>query len=346
AKTLTGDDLVKARLTPESWQVEIIGAPALLKRPRKFDDGTALDYATLLELGKTHGIKFLKAMQCRNNRCPQNHAVWEGVPLREVLRLLGDLGNVLRVNYSGYHDPTNPLSHLHAISASFSQIMENGPGEPPIFLAYRHNGVEIPQARGGPVRVIVPWGYGFKSVKSLQRIELTSDTKPLNTYGGDPDSYVKTMAWPEGTTTFEAGRPIVVRGAVVCGLSGLKHVEYWLRPDTGMEGILPAGDPAWKSAEWMPCRIDPPPSNWKRVLPAGVDAKELWGFDPQTGKPKEWPLRYSLATWSATVPELKPGKYELRARAVDLNGFAQPNPRPQQATGKNAIQCKIITVTA
>ncbi len=37
---------------------------------------------------------------------------------------------------------------------------------------------------------------------------------------------------------------------------------------------------------------------------------------------------------------LKPGKYEVRARAVDLNGFAQPEPRPIQKTGKNGIQVR------
>ena len=41
---------------------------------------------------------------------------------------------------------------------------------------------------------------------------------------------------------------------------------------------------------------------------------------------------------------LKPGAYELRVRTVDLNGFAQPEPRPQQPSGRNAIPCKIIKV--
>jgi hypothetical protein len=222
--------------------------------------------------------------------------------------------------------------------------METAPGDPPIFLAYRLNGAPIPQGRGGPVRVIVPWAYGFINVKSLQRLHLTSDTKPLNTYGGDPDSYVKTMAWPEGPAAFKAGAPITFRGAVVSGLSGLKRVEYWLRPDTGAEGKLADDDPAWKTATWQPCVIDPPPNNWKTYLPAGISSKDLWGFDPETGKPKEWPVPYSLALWSATVQDLKPGAYELRVRSVDQNGFAQPEPRPQPGSGRNAIQCKIIKV--
>jgi len=41
---------------------------------------------------------------------------------------------------------------------------------------------------------------------------------------------------------------------------------------------------------------------------------------------------------------LKPGKYELRVRTVDRNGFAQPEPRPDHQSGDNLIPCKILTV--
>lgn len=343
-KELKEEDLVKARLTPESWKVEIIGEGVQIEKVRKFDDNTALDYATLLDLGKKHSVKFVKAMQCRGYSCPQGHAVWEGVPLREVIRVLGKVDNtVMRVTFTGYHNKEYPKIRFHSISASYTQVMESAPGEPPIILAYRLNGEPLPLDRGGPVRVIVPSAYGFKNVKTLQRLTLTSETKPVNTYGGDPDSYLKTMAWPEGLTTFKAGAPITFSGMAVCGLSGLKRVEYWLRP--GTEVALSDDDPAWKTATWQPCVIEPPPSNWKAHLPAGISPKELWGFDPETGKPKEWPLRYSLATWSANQPGLKAGTYELRVRSVDQSDFAQPEPRPQQRSGKNAIQCKIIKVT-
>ena len=80
-------------------------------------------------------------------------------------------------------------------------------------------------------------------------------------------------------------------------------------------------------------------------MPAGISSKELWGFDPETGKPKEWPLRYSLAFWTATPENLKAGAYELRVRSVDQSGFAQPEPRPQQSSGRNAIRCQVIKVT-
>ena len=55
-------------------------------------------------------------------------------------------------------------------------------------------------------------------------------------------------------------------------------------------------------------------------------------------------MRYSLATWSATLEGLPPGMYEFRARAVDLNGFAQPEPRSSRRTGRNGVQVRVIEV--
>ena len=41
---------------------------------------------------------------------------------------------------------------------------------------------------------------------------------------------------------------------------------------------------------------------------------------------------------------LKGGQYEIRARAVDGNGFAQPQPRPSPKSGRNAIQVRRVSV--
>src|SRR5262249_47364915 len=64
---LTGDALVKARLTPETWRLEIVSdGSTQIEKPRKIEDGTTIDFPTLVEMGKKHGIRFLKAMQCLN----------------------------------------------------------------------------------------------------------------------------------------------------------------------------------------------------------------------------------------------------------------------------------------
>jgi hypothetical protein len=90
----------------------------------------------------------------------------------------------------------------------------------------------------------------------------------------------------------------------------------------------------------------PPPSEWEAILPAGTSPREVWGFDSKTGKPKDWPLLFSMVPWTARLEGLPPGPYEFRARAVDLNGFAQPEPRPYQKSGMNLVPCQSWVVTA
>lgn len=342
--TLKGDDLVKARLTPEMWRLEIVGdGGATIEKPRKLDDDTAIDFATLLELGKKHGVKFIKAMQCRSGNSPQSNGIWEGVPLREVLRLAGKVDNVMRVYANGFHN--NDPKQLFQSSANFTQVADNAPGELPVMVAYQHNGGPISLDRGGPVRLILPWAYGFKNIKWLQRIRLTNDTKAIDTYGGEPDAYLKTqIPGINGPRSFKTGVETSFNGAAVVGLPGLKRVEYWLRPDAGTDGKLDDDDPAWQSAEWREGIVDPPPEDWTDSLPTGISSKVLWGFDPQTGKPKEWPPRYTVAGWTVKLKDVPPGEYELRVRTVDLNGFAQPQPRPQLGPGRNTIPFKIIKV--
>ena len=69
-------------------------------------------------------------------------------------------------------------------------------------------------------------------------------------------------------------------------------------------------------------------ADWSAVLPPGVSPREVLGFDPETARPASWPLRYGMVSWSAAIRGLAPGAFEVRARAVDLNGYAQPEPRP------------------
>jgi hypothetical protein len=149
----------------------------------------------------------------------------------------------------------------------------------------------------------------------------------------------------DGPEAFKAGEEITLRGVAVVGWPGLERVEYWLRPDAGTHGRLADDDPAWKAAVWRPCRIDPPPADWAAELPAGVRPSEVWGFG-RTGRPKEWPMRHSLAGWSVTLKGLAAGAYEFRVRTVDRNGFAQPEPRPYPKSGRNEIPYKPLVVMA
>lgn len=345
--TLKGEALVKARLTAETWRLEIIAEDkATIAKSLTIDAGTELDLPALMKLGEKHSVRFLKAMQCNNIARPLGQGLWEGVPLREVLKLCGESVNARRLFYWGFHN--DKPAQMFRSSLAINQVLDTPPGEMPPFLAYKLNGEPISLTRGGPVRMVVPWAHGFKSIKWLHKIVLTNAFAANDTYAdrnNDPESYLKTAAYFDSTAAekFAAGKPVVVRGTCMVGWPGLERVEYWLRPDAGTDGKLAEDDPAWAKTEWTPGVIDPPPANWGGGLPDGVLPKDVWGFD-KTGKPKEWPLRFSVAHWSVTFADLKPGKYELRVRTVDKNGAAQPEPRPNQRSGRNLLQCKLFAV--
>ncbi|MBI5801599.1 MAG: molybdopterin-dependent oxidoreductase [Verrucomicrobia bacterium] len=344
--SLKGDALIQARLTPETWRLEITADatpnPAIkdqagISTALTLADGTALDLPALMKLGEKHGVKFLKAMQCLNIPAPLGQGLWEGVPLRDVLRLCGQLRNVRRIYYWGFHN--NDPKQIFQSSLSYSQAMETPPGELPAFLAYRLNGEPISLIRGGPVRMVIPWAHGFKSIKWLQRIVVTNDYKANDTYAeqnNDPEAPLKTAAYLDALPAkIPAGQAVNVGGLVISGLSGLKRVEYSL---TRGDAKADAED------QWTESQLEAPPADWRTALPAGVSARQILGFNPQTGQPATWPLRYSMISWSAVVKGLAPGKYSVRARAVDLNGFAQPEPRPIQKAGRNSLETREFEV--
>lgn len=353
--SLTGAAREAARLTPETWRLEVTAdattelphtkVAAAVSKPLTIAAGTALDLPALLDLGKTHQVHFLKAMQCLNIDTPLGQGLWTGVPLRDVLRLCGRVTNVRRVSFYGFHN-NDPRQRFQS-SVDYTHAFETPPGELPAFLAYRLNGEPIPPERGGPVRMVVPWSYGFKSIKWLQQITLTNNPRNTDTYAegnNDPEAVLKSAAFSDPVPAMHpTDRPLVVRGVVMCGPSGMRRVEWWVRRVEADSPALADDAPELLRAPWAECPLDPQP-DWTRVFPDGVRPQDVLGFERTTGRPREWPLRYSVAPFTATVGRLAPGRYEFRARAVDLNGFAQPEPRPLQKTGKNGIQIRRFEV--
>ena len=335
--TLKGEALVKARLTPETWRLEIEAeGKAKIDHPTKLDAGTALDLPGLLALGQKHGVKFLKAMQCNNIAQPLGQGLWEGVPLREVLRTSGKMSDVRRVYYWGFHN--NDPKQMFQSSLAINQVLDTPPGELPPFVAYRLNGQPIPLERGGPVRMVVPWAHGFKSIKWLQHIMLTNDYRANDTYAlqnNDPESYLKTAAYLDDHGAAQlSGRQAGRRSRERRWSAG----PAWSGSNTGsgpsraLTASIGDDDPAWKTALWRPCCHRPSPDRLGR-RPAGRRQAE-----PGLGLRSRWQAqgvahaiqRRTLVGRAFT--DLKPGGYEFRVRTVDKNGFAQPEPRPFHQT--------------
>jgi hypothetical protein len=330
----------------ETWQLEVIADPASdakIERPLLKANGSALTFDALLKLAATKATSYFKVITCNNLNDPLGHGLWEGVPLRDVLWLAGPVENLRHVFYYGHHNE-NP-AQIFKCYLPMNRVFEDPPGELPVLLCYKLNGEFLTGERGGPVRMIVPEAYGFKSVKWLQRIVFTNAHQPDDTYANgnnDINSWLKTYA-RFGTVPdkIKTGAALALDGKAQAGISGLTKVQCWLR---NTADPLPAGDPYFTNASWQDAQITPfDPGAIK-----GFDSAKLHPvqFDPQTKKPREWPLRYSLCRWTADLRAPGPGNYEIRCRTIDGAGQTQPMPRPFPKSGKNHIHVVKLEVTA
>ena len=310
--TLPPDVRKQIGLERETWRLEIRADPdsnSIVEAP------LTIDFEMLLELGRTHGVKFLKALTCNNLGEPLGMGLWEGVPLRVLVWMAKPVANIRRVLYDGYHN--DDPRQLFQSTLPIWRVLEEPPGELPVILAYRLNGEYISGKRGGPVRLVVPEAYGFKSVKWLQRVLLSNEPGANDTYrlgNNDLDSPMKTFARflsvPSKTAAHERFR---IGGIAQVGVSGLAAVQYLVRPK-GEEG-----------GEWREgAEILGPPSDLQQ---SGILGLELG-----------WPVRYTVVHWQAELEGLPPGEYQLRCRSIDRNGIAQPMPRPFAKGGRSEIQ--------
>jgi hypothetical protein len=195
------------------------------------------------------------------------------------------------------------------------------------------------------VRLVAPDGYGFKSIKWLQRVVLTNDPNPNDTYAGqnnDVDSTMKTFArFISMPKKLKAGQPAAVTGVAQVGMSGLSRVQYCLRP----AGAPAPNDAYLAGADWQDAQILPPPEHWGGGLPDGPLPPTPNQFDTK-GRPLTWPLPYTIAHWATLLTSSTAGQFELCCRTIDANGVAQPLPRPLPKSGRNEIQRVPIVVEA
>ena len=338
---LTPEQRREVGLDRETWQLEVIADPTSdvqIESPLSKELGTALDWSGLMALAEKHAVRYMKAMTCLNVDRVFGMGLWEGVPLREVIWMTRPVANLRRVWYHGYHsDPAKPGPGFQS-SLSINRVLEDPPGEQPVILAYKMNGDWLAPKRGGPVRLVVPDGYGFKSIKWLQRVVLTNDPAPNDTYAGqnnDVDTTMKTFArFLNAPKKLKAGQPAALTGVAQVGMSGLSKVQYCLRPAS--QSASP-DDPYLTQADWQDADILPPPEHWGGGLPDGRLPPIPRQFDAQ-GRPLTWPMRYAIAHWAALLTAPAAGQYELCCRTIDANGIAQPLPRPLPKSGRNEIQ--------
>jgi DMSO/TMAO reductase YedYZ molybdopterin-dependent catalytic subunit len=343
--SLPGEKKLKAGLTRETWKLQVIADPdnpAKISSPLTHKDGTALDFAGLMKLAEKHAVRFAKTMTCLNIGCPLGTGIWEGVPLREVIWLTQPRENLRRVFYHGYHN--DDPQQMFRSSLPVDRVLEDPFDLPPVIVCYKLNGQWLDSTRGGPVRVVVPEAYGFKSIKWLTRVVLTNLYHANDTYAegnNDVDSSPKSFAATLSVQPHvKPGEAIPVTGYAQVGISGLSKVQVWIHSNATER---PGGDRYFATAPWIDAQTLAPPKHWGDLPDGKVPAGTL-GFDAATGQPRTWPMRLAKIHWAALLPGLPAGEYTLRSRTIDEKGMAQPMPRPFQKSGHSEIESVEIIV--
>lgn len=336
--TLSDEKKSAVGMTRETWSLEIVADPdhqSVLRNPLAKATGNALDFAGLMRLADKHAVRFPKVMTCLNIGCPLGMGIWEGVPLRALVWLTKPQRDVRRVFYYGYHN--DDPQQVFRSSLPVGRVLEDPFNLPPVIACYKLNGQWLTSERGGPVRMVVPEAYGFKSVKWLERIVLTNLFHANDTYAegnNDIDSHLKTWAATLSIPKrVKLGDPIPVTGYAQVGISGLRKVQVWVHNN---EEPLPDGDKHFSKAPWQDIDILPPPQTWGGGLPDGAIPTGTFGF--RNGNPVEWPLRLTKVHWATLLSGQGVGSYTFRSRTIDENGNAQPLPRPFRKSGHAAIE--------
>jgi sulfoxide reductase catalytic subunit YedY len=114
---------------------------------------------------------------------------WVGVPLAEVIKRLEPLPSAKFVEFTTLYDPMRmPGQKFPVLPWPYIEGLRMDEAMNPLaILAVGLYGEVLPNQNGAPLRLVVPWKYGFKSIKSIVRIRF-QDAEPRNTWQIDAPS--------------------------------------------------------------------------------------------------------------------------------------------------------------
>ena len=101
---------------------------------------------------------------------------WTGFPLRELLKQVDPKPTATHVRLETFYQPFTAQGQLafwepwpYVEGLTLKEAMNEL-----AFLATGIYGHPLPKQQGAPIRLIVPWKYGFKNIKSIVKIELVN----------------------------------------------------------------------------------------------------------------------------------------------------------------------------
>jgi len=116
---------------------------------------------------------------------------WVGVPLADVIKRLEPASNAKYIGFQTLHDPERmPGQRAPVIPWPYVEGLRMDEAMNPLtLLVVGLYGEKLPNQNGAPLRLIVPWKYGFKSIKSIVRMKFTENQPPCTWNIANPREY-------------------------------------------------------------------------------------------------------------------------------------------------------------
>jgi sulfoxide reductase catalytic subunit YedY len=160
------------------WVVSVEGE---VKKPRKFTMDEILKIAPLEERIYRH-------------RCVEAWSIvvpWIGFSFSNLVNLVEPTPKAQFVAFESYFDPRQmPQAKYAGIDFPYVEGLRMDEAMNPLaLLCVGMYGETLPNQDGAPVRMVLPWKYGFKSVKSLVKIKFQSKMPPTTWNRSAPNEY-------------------------------------------------------------------------------------------------------------------------------------------------------------
>lgn len=160
-------DRAPGMLKTSPWKISVEG---LVAKPREFDIDELRRLAPMEER-----VSRLRCVEGWSMVIP-----WVGYSLSELLKRVQPLGSAKFVEFTTLADPKQmPGLAIRQLKWPYIEALRLDEALHPLaMLTFGMYGVTLPEQNGAPIRLILPWKYGFKSIKSIVKIRLVEAQPP------------------------------------------------------------------------------------------------------------------------------------------------------------------------
>jgi len=166
------------KLNIDPWSISIEGS---VKKPLKIDFDELIKEMPLEER-----IYRLRCVEGWSMVIP-----WVGIPLHALLKKVSLIGNAKYVEFVSLKRPNEMIGQkVDILDWPYTDGLRLDEAMHPLtILAVGLYGKVLPKQNGAPIRLVVPWKYGFKSIKAITKIRLVEKMPISSWMKANPKEY-------------------------------------------------------------------------------------------------------------------------------------------------------------